>query len=656
VVIDLFISRGEYDVSGIKLVSDTEKVIEYFLAKNRSAVPADPSSVLQSAMFYDSTAQKWKYKFHNGTTWTVADLGSGGGGASFPLNYVIDDQGDKSGTVTHDLSASTAHKLRFKAIGACTIAFSNYPSTGNAIDWYVEVEQNATGYAITWPSEIINPPVIPTTPNTVSLVALHTHDGGTIVRAITLLNASATAGNFANKSLSNINDPITFPSELIMAAAKNIKLNGNKLYTDTGNTTSIEGTSSALKFNLNSTFMASFVTAALKFEGGVNCWLNGNNLFLDTAQQVKIKNNGSTIEFYPNTSLGMTLSAFQLTLATGVGLTLNEKIHGVGSQIDVSTTNVLKFLLNATNEFELNTGFAKFKTTNNFYTIELWNDDSTPTNGDVLGNMTLYGNNSIASKTSFVNIVGSMSDKTSGSEKGKFEVYTRNGANINTGILIDSTSFFWKEAGTAYLQFDNSGQIGWPATGVGHSLTPTTTALKIITGATTDQIIFDYGAAGTFNHIFKKDINSFEGTDGQFTETFLRTHLPATPFTIAQLLFKSRNTTPADIAFADITVDANTRTAGAEDGRFTASFLSGGTGRNIIDAQGGGASLAVLYIGDNGGGFETRLQGTKIGFFDGNPVAKQTGGALTAGATYTATEQGMLNALWTAMRAYKLLT
>lgn len=52
---------------------------------------------------------------------------------------------------------------------------------------------------------------------------------------------------------------------------------------------------------------------------------------------------------------------------------------------------------------------------------------------------------------------------------------------------------------------------------------------------------------------------------------------------------------------------------------------------------------------------------TGIAFFPvvgGTPtgVAQQTGGAATAGGTYTATEQGMLNRIYTALRAYGLLT
>jgi hypothetical protein len=51
--------------------------------------------------------------------------------------------------------------------------------------------------------------------------------------------------------------------------------------------------------------------------------------------------------------------------------------------------------------------------------------------------------------------------------------------------------------------------------------------------------------------------------------------------------------------------------------------------------------------------------GNAIVFFNSNAglcVGQQTGGAATAGATYTATEQGMINRMYSALRAYGLLT
>lgn len=45
-----------------------------------------------------------------------------------------------------------------------------------------------------------------------------------------------------------------------------------------------------------------------------------------------------------------------------------------------------------------------------------------------------------------------------------------------------------------------------------------------------------------------------------------------------------------------------------------------------------------------------------LGFLGATAVVRQTGGAATAGGTYTATEQGMINRMYTALRNYGLLT
>ena len=46
----------------------------------------------------------------------------------------------------------------------------------------------------------------------------------------------------------------------------------------------------------------------------------------------------------------------------------------------------------------------------------------------------------------------------------------------------------------------------------------------------------------------------------------------------------------------------------------------------------------------------------KQSWFGVPPVVQQTGGVATATLVYSSTERDMLNALWTAMRTYGLLT
>lgn len=153
-------------------------------------------------VFYDDTNNKWRL---------IGDaVVGGGGGVNFPLQYPVNDQGNQTGTVTHDLGANTGHKLQFTATGDCDITLSNIP-TGNsdAIDFFIEVTQDSTGgHAITFnDSEVINPPTLTTTADTTSLLSCHA-DGDGNVRIITLLNASPSSGNFATKQLDNLSSPV----------------------------------------------------------------------------------------------------------------------------------------------------------------------------------------------------------------------------------------------------------------------------------------------------------------------------------------------------------------------------------------------------------------------------------------------------------------
>jgi hypothetical protein len=68
--------------------------------------------------------------------------------------------------------------------------FSNYPSDKESFVWIVVVKQNATGnHAITWPSEVVNPPTVSTTADTTSIVQFFTWDNGTTVYAVPTVNA-----------------------------------------------------------------------------------------------------------------------------------------------------------------------------------------------------------------------------------------------------------------------------------------------------------------------------------------------------------------------------------------------------------------------------------------------------------------------------------
>lgn len=89
----------------------------------------------------------------------------------------------------------------------------------------------------------------------------------------------------------------------------------------------------------------------------------------------------------------------------------------------------------------------------------------------------------------------------------------------------------------------------------------------------------------------------------------------------------------------------------------TGTFHSGGN-MTISDHVGNSfstGSLGVVIEALSGSG-QIELVHNKIGFFNSPPVVLQTGGAAVAGAVYTATEQGMINRMYSALRAYALLS
>ncbi len=151
-------------------------------------------------LFYDNTNSKWVIIGNTGT-------GGGGGSVTYPLTPSVNVVGSVStGTTTIDLSASNAHSTTMTATGNSTLAFSNYPSSGNQIEWEVEITQDSTGTRIiSMPSEVIEDPGIATTADTTSVITFRTNDGGTTVHVVALLNASpslTSAG--ATKELDNL--------------------------------------------------------------------------------------------------------------------------------------------------------------------------------------------------------------------------------------------------------------------------------------------------------------------------------------------------------------------------------------------------------------------------------------------------------------------
>ena len=110
---------------------------------------------------------------------------------------------------------------------------------------------------------------------------------------------------------------------------------------------------------------------------------------------------------------------------------------------------------------------------------------------------------------------------------------------------------------------------------------------------------------------------------------------PAANFT-GRIAMQLKSSITANQEVASMKFGWNVATDASRSGDLIFSAYYTTTEREIIRLR-GGASSGLLA------------------FFGGTPVARQTGGALTTGATYTANEQTMLQRLWDAVRNFNLL-
>jgi hypothetical protein len=78
--------------------------------------------------------------------------------------------------------------------------------------------------------------------------------------------------------------------------------------------------------------------------------------------------------------------------------------------------------------------------------------------------------------------------------------------------------------------------------------------------------------------------------------------------------------------------------------------------RQCFDVVGSWADGVNIALGSTTGTQIGTATTQKLGFYGATPVVQQTGGAATAGASYTSTEQGMINRMYTALRTLGLLS
>lgn len=78
--------------------------------------------------------------------------------------------------------------------------------------------------------------------------------------------------------------------------------------------------------------------------------------------------------------------------------------------------------------------------------------------------------------------------------------------------------------------------------------------------------------------------------------------------------------------------------------------------RQVFTVCGSWADGVNIALGSTTGSQFGTVSSQKIGFLGATPVVQQTGGSATAGASYTSTEEGMLNKCYAALRAFGFLS
>lgn len=146
------------------------------------------------------------------------------------------------------------------------------------------------------------------------------------------------------------------------------------------------------------------------------------------------------------------------------------------------------------------------------------------------------------------------------------------------------------------------------------------------------------------------------------SNTSINGKLPRTPAIYSTVRVRSLTYTGGSLGdgaavIASLYVDAAPSTVVMGGSSWAAYIAAGGMHvGGSFEATGAVTSASSIVQGTGGTAFHADGDLMNIGFFGVPPQVQQTGGAASAGAIYTATEQGMLQRAYTALRNYGLLS
>jgi len=136
-----------------------------------------------------------------GGTWRelTGGVSGGGGGLTEPVIFGINTLTPQTLPTTTTIAWNTNNPQRIILDRAVEFDFTNLPPNGSYEGVLVIIDIDAIGGFASpiWPASLLNPPVIPTTPNTRFSVMLYTIDNGTTVTHATSVGSSSSGSSFS---------------------------------------------------------------------------------------------------------------------------------------------------------------------------------------------------------------------------------------------------------------------------------------------------------------------------------------------------------------------------------------------------------------------------------------------------------------------------
>lgn len=560
-------------------------------------------------------------------------IGASGGGISFPIEITVNDHEDTwTSPVAIDLSASDAHVHKFTLDGDLTLTFTNIPADETQIEFELEFLQDGTGgHTVTFPSEVVETLSVNETANKLTIFTLRVNDG-TNVHAITTLAGNISGGG--GSGINNIVEDVTpqLGGDLDVQTF-DILMKGQSVFYDTDADTHLTAAvDDILKVTVGGTPTVDFLAGSIFFQGGINIDMNGNDIILDVDNDSKINVNGdddyrfeasgNTIALVDGTSFTINLALDFLT--NGVAQTT---VNGFWADANGLFLNVIsgdKFEVQAAGNLIANfsdTVATIKQTLSGGATFNIFGNDATPNDADVVAVLQFNGADNLLAETSYARLVATSRDVTSTSIDGELKVQIK---VASTGSWTDIVQFIATKVDMLADLDMNTFDIDFSTHG--HSIETDTTIFRIDVGSVTDLFEIQHGGNPTLE-IVGLDTDFGSNTTARFScpnnlEMYLQLYridtITADNLTIAKQQFLYGPSGTEDV-YAEIEALTRDVTAATLDAALKLKIISGSSLSTMIDLN-------------------STTGGTKqIGFFGVTPVAQQSP-ASNAAAIITALE------------------